>query len=389
MRLAVGICVLVIGMCVSACIEPFDPEIEGFEDSLVVEGHILDGDQPATVRLSRSFGFDEDRPTLLSGAQVGIRDDQGGETMLAEVSPGMYQSDTSQYQGTPGASYQLFFETAAGEKYESDWVLMKKGVEIEKIDWQMETQVVDNRTSLGVQFYLSSYDPEGLGRYYRWDYVETWEFRVPFPALGLWNIQTTSPDWYPFSEIPDVCWLSDTSSQIIFGSTIGLSADRIVDQPIRFASTRGNYLQRKYSILVKQYVISEETYSFYQNLKQVTEDLGTLFDPIPSEIIGNIRNVNDPDEAVIGLFSADGYSEKRVFVRRNELPAIVISDIFSNCDLDTIPSAGEMNTYVAIGGTLAYEVYDGFGLFLGYAGSSMRCTDCRETGTIERPDFWE
>ena len=102
-----------------------------YDNNLVVEGQILEGKQPAIVRLSRSFAVNEEEPIQLSNAQVRIRDDAGGEIFLAEIEPGVYQSDTSEYEGIPGQSYQLFFELG-GETYESSWMLMKKGAEMDR-----------------------------------------------------------------------------------------------------------------------------------------------------------------------------------------------------------------------------------------------------------------
>ena len=387
MRVICGL--LLVCMCFSqqGCIEPFEPEVPSYDSNLVVEGQILEGNQPATVRLSRSFGLSEQRPLWIQNAMVGIRDDTGGEIPLTEIEPGLYQSDPSLYKGIPGNSYQLFFEVE-GASYESSWMLMKDGASIQDMYWQLENQNGDNESPEGVQFYLSTSDPEQETRYYRWTYTETWEFLVPYPAIGVWNRQTDRPDYYEPDSIPQRCWRMDTSSQILIATTEGLSEDKVVDLPIHQVSTQENKLRHKYSLLVNQYSISEETYQFYKQLKTTTEDLGTLFDPIPTEVRGNISNINDPEEPILGFFSADGFDSRRIFITKSELISVFIPDGFEACDADTLFSPPEMEDFLNQGGALAIELFNDDGSLLGYLGAVAICTDCRLSGIREEPDFW-
>lgn len=372
-----------------SCIEPFDPEIEEYSDSLVVEGSILEGKNPATVKLSRSFGFDEQAPVMVTDATVGIRDDQGNETLLQEITEGIYQSDTNQLSGVVGLSYQLFIETEGGESYESSWVEMKKSLPIDELYSKYIQKEEGVSTTQGMQVYLSAHDPERQSKYYRWEYEETWLILVPFPALGIWNRQTSMPEYYSIDEVPGICWQTDSSSTIITHSSEGLTEDRVIDFPIRFISTRGNHLRFKYSILVKQFTMNPEAFEYYQKLKKITQDLGTLSDPIPSEITGNIRNIDRPEEFVIGLFSAEGFSSRRIFIKRQELPAVSILSGLEYCLLDTLSGVGEMNIFYNGGGVFVDEIFDDFGNWIGYSGTERECADCRLSGTLVKPDFWE
>lgn len=379
---------VIISLSQVGCVDPFVPEVTAFENNLVVEGQILEGKQPAVVRLSRSFGLNEEQPERLRNARVGIRDDAGGEIFLTEIVPGVYQSDTSEYEGIPGRSYQLFFELA-GESYESSWMLMKPGTEIKDVYWELEKQGTGNDSTTGAQFYLNTSDPENKTIFYRWEFTETWEFRVPEPAIGLWNWQANRPDFYNPDSIPETCWRMDTSSRIIIATTEGLNEDKIVDLPLHYVSTEDNQLRIKYSILIKQYSISKETYQFYQQLKSTTEDIGGLFDPIPSEVIGNIRNTGNPDETVLGYFSADGYDSRRIFIDKSDLPGVFVPDGFEACRQDTLFTASEMEIFLDQGGAYVRNLYNLDGSFYAYFGARIGCSDCRLSGSFVEPDFWE
>ncbi|HRG10996.1 MAG TPA: DUF4249 family protein, partial [Cyclobacteriaceae bacterium] len=56
----------------------------------------------------------------------------------------------------------------------------------------------------------------------------------------------------------------------------------------------------KYSALVKQQSLTEGAYSYWKQVKKTNQDLGTIFGPLPSEVIGNIQSLSDPKERVIG-----------------------------------------------------------------------------------------
>lgn len=370
------------------CVEPFEPDLPVYENNLVVEGQMLEGKAPAMVRLSRSFAFGERKPEAVSNVRVGIRDDLGGEVFLTEIEPGVYQSDTSEYEGIPGQSYQLFFDIA-GEAYESSWMLMKTGAQLQEVRWQIEDQLLGNDSTEGVQVYLTTSDPEKETVYYRWEYREAWEFLVPFPAIGRWNQQASQVDYYHPDSIPSRCWRMDTSSSIMIATTEGLTEDKIVDLPFHYISAQDNRLRIKYGLLIKQYSISEQTYRFYDQLKATTEDLGTLFDPIPTEVIGNIRNLRDPEEPVLGFFSADGYDSRRIFIEAADLNSLFVPDGFAGCQPDTLFTDRDMENFVRQDGAYVEDLFNFDGSFYAYLGASPWCTDCRLSGTKQEPDFWE
>jgi hypothetical protein len=84
------------------------------------------------------------------------------------------------------------------------------------------------------------------------------------------------------------------------GSTEKLTSD-IVYLPVQYIEPHSEKLSVLYSINLKQYAISNDNYLFLQKMKKNTEQLGTIFDPQPSEISGNIHCLTDPNELVIGL----------------------------------------------------------------------------------------
>jgi hypothetical protein len=75
-----------------------------------------------------------------------------------------------------------------------------------------------------------------------------------------------------------------------------------------------------YSINVKQYTWTKEGYEFLEKMKKNTEVTGSVFDPQPSELKGNIRNVSDPTEPVIGFFNICNIEQKRFWIKNSDVP---------------------------------------------------------------------
>ena len=73
-----------------------------------------------------------------------------------------------------------------------------------------------------------------------------------------------------------------------------------------------------YSINVKQYALSHEAYLFFEKIKKNTEQLGSIFDPQPSELQGNIHCITNPAETVVGYVDISEEKVQRNFYQEYE-----------------------------------------------------------------------
>ena len=69
----------------------------------------------------------------------------------------------------------------------------------------------------------------------------------------------------------------------------------------------------RYSILVRQYTLSEKGYFFWKTLRDINQTQGTLYDIQPGVVRGNIHSLTDKNEVVLGYFDAATVSEVRTF----------------------------------------------------------------------------
>jgi hypothetical protein len=176
---------------------------------------------------------------------------------------------------------------------------------------------VESRTSLssinsevltwGLQIYLNTGSGTNRNGYYRWDWSETYEYTAPLVALGQLDIP--------------ICYESGgIVGSLNIASTRDLGLDIIHRQPINFVPKRGKKLSSRYSILIKQYSLTQQAYDYWENVKEQLEGAGSIFSPPPSQIIGNVYNIDDDTELVLGYFQVSAVTEKRFFIARGEVP---------------------------------------------------------------------
>jgi hypothetical protein len=362
----------------TTCIEIFDPPREGFEDLLVVEAFLTDEDKPFEVKLSRSIPLDTTAWIAEPGAQIQITDDAGKKYSLWEVHDGIYQ-----YPGDidtrDGKSYRLHINTSNGRSYVSDWVTMRETPPIDSVTWEYEERPAYGLQ--GIQFYVNTHDPENNTRYYRWEWEETWVFLTPFDSNIYWDDGQIKPR----KENINICWKHIESAPILITTSSMLDRDLIHNHPLYYADNTTDRFTLRYSLNVKQYALSEESYHYWKELKKVTENLGTLFDPLPSTLRGNIHEIDHENEIVLGYFDASAAREQRIFISNTEIPRMKFPNYYRECEQILVDYWG-IEEMAQRGLWLVRETRIQGALL--YIMSTPECIDCTRAGTNVKPDFW-
>ena len=362
------------------CITEFEPPSQGYKNLLVVEALLSDNEDPFEVMLSRSIPIDTSALLPETGAEVRLYDESDEYVILNEHAAGTYL--TNHANGQIGKAYRLYILTADGQQYESSMVTLRDTPDIDSVTYRYEEK--PEAGIIGMQIYLYTHDPNDNTWYYRWDYDETWEFFTAYASTEIYE----DGQILPRKDNIHRCWKNASSTAIILSTSKNLSEDIISEYPIHYVSTETDRLRVKYSLNVKQYSLSEESYNYWLELEKVTESLGTLFDPQPSTIYSNIRNISNEAEIVLGYFDASTVKEGRIFITRDKFPTPVrVPNYYRNC-VDSIVSRGALPEMILSGYMLAYEMLNEFG-FPVYVMSSPWCIDCRIAGTNERPEFWQ
>lgn len=363
-------------LAVSACLDPYPPPVSPANvDYLVIDGFLNSASSLASVSLSRALPLDSiaDYPAE-QGALVQVERTDGTVFNLPEVSAGQYEAIRPEL--AVGSSYRLLVRTADGQEYRSDYVTLKQSPVLEDVSWSKDGN--------GITIHVDSRDPSGETRYYQWLYKETWEYDSDKQSgYFVRNGFAVSRDLT--GEKIHICYSSVESSKVFISTTSDQSGDVINDFPLVHIPRGSKKLSRHYSILVQQRALDEESYSYWLQLQRTTENLGGLFDPLPSPVTGNVKSVNNPREVVLGYFTGGGVEEKRIYINHYDLPVELRYINRQFCPVDSV-DIGELRT--RIDGDALMAPY-GVPFVQGYTYSTPSCMDCRsEGGTLDKPAFW-
>jgi hypothetical protein len=374
-------------MALGACKDKYMPHINTPAISyLVVEGFINAGTGPTTITLTRASGLDSIAVIPETSAQVEVQSANGAGYPLSEQPGGNYTAD--QVPVDPAQQYRLHIKTSNGKEYVSDLSEVRMSPPIDSVTWKAGSE------EAGI--FVSTHDPLNNSVYYRWQYIETWQYNTPLQSpyirIKPLDIQSrTASQLFPL-----YCWASDLSTNILVGTSAALSQDNIYEFPIATIPYVGsNKLLIRYSILVKQYVLTKDGYDWQQKIKKNTEQLGSIFDPQPSGSGGNIHSTTDPAEIVVGFVGCSSETEKRIFINRADIPAVLSYDGYDGCMEREYDYPGFMyNTdsllarqALFITGITKDPV---LGTINGVLLATPQCVDCRLAGgTGTQPDFWQ
>lgn len=359
-------------LLVGGCVDPFrPPEVASPDSYLVVNGFFNSAPgTTTTIQLSRSQNLtDPKAPTAETGATVTIESARNAVSALREASAGVYS--LSGVTPLSGETYRLHVRTAKGVNYYSEYVPVVTTPPIDSISWRAEND--------GVQINVNTHDLQNQTHYYRWEYDETWAYTAAYYSSYEYIASTKKI----VNRTDDIfhCWGSSSSTNIMTNSTVRLSRDVVSQFPLTTIAGSSIKFQSKYSILVRQYALSQAGYEYYDQLAKITQNVGSIFDPQPSQITGNIHSATNSTELVLGFFRVGSVTTKRIFIQKSQLPPWTTITGNEYCEIDTLTADEIQKTPTGI--------ITGFDR-MSYLTASFGCIDCRLRGGVaKKPDFWE
>ncbi len=397
-----SVVVMIIIFLLTTCIEPYIPNIEGYRSLLVVDGLITDENSSYSVKLARSMQ-DDGSPEMVSDASVSVSDDIGNTYFFRNTGDGIYKSDITDFKGSVGRTYTLHITTSEGEEYKSDPCLMYDVSDIDSVFFEKDEVLVNNGTEsdIGIQIYLRSKEGDD-SRYYRWEYDETWKFKVPTPSRSIYIDEAHI---YMNPDVREYCWKNSKSSEILINRTYPGDSKTIQKMPLAFiASDKSDRLLLHYSMLVRQFSISREEYQFWYNLSKVDVIGGDIFAAQPYSVSSNIHDVNNPDKKVLGYFQVSAVRERRKEIPFKDIVGLDLPYYHYPCI--RIEDSPEIPPWVAFNPPLTWDDIHYMYTTSGYTFvepkyihgtlkldrlvfTKIECSDCSVTGSTMKPDFWK
>ena len=132
-----------------------------------------------------------------------------------------------------------------------------------------------------------------------------------------------------------------------------------------------------------KYAISEEEYLYWENLRDLNQEVGGLYDPIPAALPGNMISETRPERDVLGFFSVSGASSKRIFIKNDTIPK---PNYYYYCITDTVPN---LNGIIGIGTDIFIVERTDPPTVVYIISPYKACVDCTVFGTNVKPPFWD
>lgn len=278
---------------------------------------ITDRPGPYAIRITYSAPYNNDESIFgrsPAQAAVSIRDDAGNSETLHYTANGYFNSSASGMRGMVGRSYVLSIVLPDGRRYESRPELLAPTPEIDTVYTQFEEltglQLGKHKVLLDVS------DPQSEENYYRWTWAH-YEVRTlckvtyEYP-LGMEGGPPIRTAW----SCCDSCWtVARCEGCINISSDKLINGHKIVGQIVTEVPFFFNTLD-PYFLLIQQQSLSKSAYLFWSKARSQLANSGGIFDTPPVPIQGNMYNVNDADEQVLGYFGASAIRFHPYFLNR-------------------------------------------------------------------------
>lgn len=377
----------------NGCIESFEANFVDFESALVIEATITDQLKPQQVVLTRTYEFEEDGPSAESNANVSVSDDAGNTFSFQDTGNGIYVS-TQAFAAQSGMTYQLSLTTQDGRSYMSSIAQVTSAATIDNLRTE---RITNDDGEDGMAILVDSFDPSGNAKNYRYEYEETYRIIAPEwngtsligdPAggCGLLKIPNVTDE--------EVCYRTDLSNAIVLTSTEDLEEDRVANFMVRFINRNNYIISHRYSVLVRQFVQSNEAYTFFETLNELSGSESLFSQTQPGFLQGNVFSNENRNERVLGFFDVSSVSEERIFFNYDDFyPEEPLPPYIESC----VPSAPVI--FNPGGCVLRPIIESGAGVYQGDNESPGEnegpffivpriCGDCKVLGSPEAPDFW-
>ncbi len=317
----------------TACVETYDASAPQTANLLVVEGTLTDLPEIQTVRLSRTRVINGRSGTLpVEGARVEVRVNDAPTTVVfreSKTEKGVYEGPDG-FRGQTGSRYQLRLTLPEGARYESGVETMQAVSKIEKVYDRFDPQAIANvektRFTPANLIYVDTQDPPGQRNFYQWTWT-LWEQQqwCAFCQGGLYYLsndalsgvcqpsrQLLASNLFDYNCLY-ACW------EILFSNEVNIFSDQYTNvRPItgRLAAKIPFYQKLPALVEIQQRSLTPEAYRYFKLLADQTQNTGGLADTPPAPLVGNVRNLADDRENVVGYFTASGTSAVRYWLNR-------------------------------------------------------------------------
>lgn len=309
------------------CVDPVDPEFRYQEGLIYIDALASTVPGASFVKIfesRREFGFNTN--VFVTAAEVYyVESNTGREISLIE------QEDAYippfDFALEIGSTWELRIVLEDGREYWSEKETTLPPVEITDLSVEYNPELLligDSETRApGHSLSVTFNDPPEDDNYYYWNF-RSFE-RLIYCATCFNSLYrnggcvTVNPSlvssikpYYTYGCSPK-CW------RIRFNDEVNIFSDQFTNgKEVKNLPVAKIPLFTKENVVVelRQFSLTPAAHSYYETLNDIVDNNSGFNSPIPAVLVGNLFNPNDPEEFVLGRFTAVGTSTKSVFIER-------------------------------------------------------------------------
>ncbi|WP_296620882.1 DUF4249 domain-containing protein [Marivirga sp.] len=290
---------IILFSCVSACIDPIFFETNNSDPLLVVDGQLITGVNNGEVKLFTSTKYVSDpndftAPRMVSDASVYVNDVLSGKRSQLKFNTDHYELDDESFEVVVGGEY--FLEIIWNDQtYRSQKERIVEAPKIDSIYYNYKS--VDKTIDVYVD---ARTDVESLVQ---------WKWSGAYQVISF---LPSEPDTFTCCTR---CYVEVTGKEL---NIVERNID--IQQSIKevLITTLKVDMPTEFLINLQQLSLTQEAHEYLNLLKIQKSSGNSLFDPPPFEINGNLVNVDNPNEKVLGYFFASDQDTKSIKIDRRE-----------------------------------------------------------------------
>ncbi len=368
--------IFIMSLVLSSCVKDIEPDIELIDtEKYVITGMLTDIATEQDIIITKTTPLDDPYQNYIGGCKVKIIRNDNVEYSYYEYQQGIYRLNVPIDFIDNTKSYMIEVITPEGFTIQSSSESFASCADVGDVYWEYFKE--EGSKFEGYQFFTDMHASEDDSKYYLYKIIETFEHHSPYPLEYYYDgklRRVVPPDYSKM-----YCWVTTGIKDVFPMSTKGFSENVYDRYKLNYTTNLSQRLSHLYSLLIKQYSISEEAYDYWQQMRKNLHQSGGMYNSQPIPVKGNLKIVSGGEKDVLGFFGVSAIKEKRIFV-----PPSPFDIVDNTCAMFTLRMGyseilpKDYPAYIySENGIPSVDVMD------------RACVDCTKVGgNTQKPSYW-
>lgn len=291
----------------SSCIEEIEFDVpKDYQNSTVITGKIVKGNPSVVeVRIQNLFDFSFEDVVYVRAQGVRVVNDRGQILEIPVTGIGVYSREIfsdSDFEVRTGGEYFVEVDLFNGKSFKSKAAKILPVPKMKSVDLNLfEKEVITFRDKKEIQPWIEYFISTDLNFSQNNEPINLkWEFQRTYKQTD--NKGTT-------------CYISREVSfdQISLVNTKSIGTPSLQRFPVLEQIVSSSIVEGQYVTFIQE-SLDEEAFKYWADMKDLSINSGTFYEPPPGKLITNFETTNNSEGSVFGYFYATEHDTLRAFV---------------------------------------------------------------------------